>query len=412
MLDESSSMIKPWSGGQPKYKVADELIMRLMDSVYAVNGNVEFSLRVFGHQNTVEENNCYDTRNEVAFAKDNRTQMSLRLSAIRPLGVTPIAFSLIQAAEQDLVATDRNAYSIILITDGGESCGGDICAVMKALIDKKVYFRPYIIGLEDDATLRMLYACMGNYLQVTKEDDISKALSAIVTAFHPLLTITKADYKEPAPATVPAKETVPVKPKPVEKKPVGERIPQMPVVALKPVATSNFKPTDALPARPAASLPTIVKDTFPSAPAPPPTKPVADKITAMPTAQLRPAFLNVAKLIDSQPFSLIMPSALPPLVRDTLEMAPVAPTLPMKEDNPDFKLSTVNAKETSLELYFMNGKGRLYMSKPTVVLVNHATGQVERSFRRVVDVLGNIDVQTKIPTGYYDITLPHQKKAW
>ena len=75
LLDESSSMIQEWSGTKPKYKAADELIMRLMDSVYAVNNNVEFSLRVFGHQHTVGENDCYDTKNEVAFSRDNRSQM-------------------------------------------------------------------------------------------------------------------------------------------------------------------------------------------------------------------------------------------------------------------------------------------------------------------------------------------------
>src|ERR1700760_4926466 len=67
LLDESSSMIQTWPSGKPKYKAADELIVKLMDSIYAVNNQIEFSLRVFGHQHTVEENNCYDTKNEVAF---------------------------------------------------------------------------------------------------------------------------------------------------------------------------------------------------------------------------------------------------------------------------------------------------------------------------------------------------------
>src|SRR5580698_11627393 len=65
LLDESSSMIQKWPSGKEKYKAADELILHLMDSIYAVNSQVEFSLRVFGHQHTVEENDCYDTKNEV-----------------------------------------------------------------------------------------------------------------------------------------------------------------------------------------------------------------------------------------------------------------------------------------------------------------------------------------------------------
>ncbi len=196
LLDESSSMLQTWPSGKPKYKAADELILRIMDSIYAVNNQVEFSLRVFGHQHTVAENNCYDTKNEVAFSKDNRTQMAYRLDDITPLGVTPIAYSLEQAAEHDLLDEQHNAYSIILLTDGGESCGGDLCDVMKKLLKSKVYFKPYIVSLENDATLKTTYSCMGDYLHVTKDDDIPKAVGTIVEAFRPIIKITPAEYKQ------------------------------------------------------------------------------------------------------------------------------------------------------------------------------------------------------------------------
>ncbi|NBO19689.1 MAG: VWA domain-containing protein, partial [Proteobacteria bacterium] len=50
LLDESSSMLADWQPGKPKIKVANSIILRLMDSIYAVNDRVEFSLRVFGSQ--------------------------------------------------------------------------------------------------------------------------------------------------------------------------------------------------------------------------------------------------------------------------------------------------------------------------------------------------------------------------
>ncbi len=195
LLDESSSMIQPWVGNKEKYKAAHDIILNIYDSVIAMNKNVEFSLRVFGHQHNMQENNCYDTKNEVAFSRSNRTQLDLRLSDIKPRGVTPIAYALSQAAEYDLVDEDHNAYSIILITDGGESCGGDLCEVMRKLIKNKVFFKPYIVGLEDYPELRKVYACMGNYLQVTSEGDIPGAVSTIVQSFRPILNITQSDYK-------------------------------------------------------------------------------------------------------------------------------------------------------------------------------------------------------------------------
>ena len=178
----------------PKAKVSNEFILRLIDSIYRVNPEVEFSLRVFGSQSTVEESDCRDTRNELPFRKDNRLQMEYRLDDIRPLGVTSIAYALLQAADNDLVDVAHNAYSIILITDGGESCGGDICEVMRKLARDKVFFKPYIVNLESSAAVRASYACMGDYLEVTRRTDIPGAVSKIVSAFRPVITINDKQY--------------------------------------------------------------------------------------------------------------------------------------------------------------------------------------------------------------------------
>ncbi|MBC7553129.1 MAG: VWA domain-containing protein, partial [Taibaiella sp.] len=195
LLDESSSMLQRWAGGREKNKIANELVLKLMDSVWTFNDQVEFSLRVFGSQSTVPEHNCTDTRNEVPFTKQNRTQMEFRLDDIKPLGVTSIAYSLSEAAEKDLIDEEHNAYSIVLITDGGESCGGDICGVMAKLLRRKIFFKPYIISLEAVPELKNEYSCMGNYLQVTQKADLPVAVGAIVEAFRPMLNISKEDYK-------------------------------------------------------------------------------------------------------------------------------------------------------------------------------------------------------------------------
>lgn|GEM_PF-295208 len=196
LLDRSSSMIQPWVGGKEKYKIADEIIEKLMDSVNAVNDQVEFSLRVFGHQHTVQENDCTDTRNEVPFSKANRTRIQFRLEDIHPLGVTAIAYTLQEAALNDITDEAHNAYSIVLITDGGESCGGDICAVMEKLVKNKIYFKPYVLSLEPDPSLRREYSCVGNYLEVTKNGDITSAVNTIVEAYRPMLKLTKKEYKD------------------------------------------------------------------------------------------------------------------------------------------------------------------------------------------------------------------------
>ena len=53
-------------------------------------------------------------------------------------GATPLVYALDRAAYQDFAALDTTSpKKIILITDGGENCGGDPCAFAKALMKKR-----------------------------------------------------------------------------------------------------------------------------------------------------------------------------------------------------------------------------------------------------------------------------------
>ena len=212
LLDGSSSMLQPWEK-VTRFKEAAAIISSLIDSIYSVNAGVEFGLRVYGHQSPAQEANCTDTRQEVMFSKNNAVQMALRLASLHPYGVSPIAYSLKEAADNDLLDEARNAYSIILITDGGESCGGDICATVQSLIARKIYFRPYIISLVNDAPLRQQYDCLGTYLPVTKDADRPRAVGTIVEAYRPLLSMPIMAIKaDAAPTPRPNVSTVTLPP--------------------------------------------------------------------------------------------------------------------------------------------------------------------------------------------------------
>jgi hypothetical protein len=436
LLDESSSMIQTWSGPKEKYKAAGDLIMRLMDSVYSVNKDVEFSLRVFGHQSTVQENNCYDTRNEVPFAKDNKIQMSLRLADIRPLGVTPIAYALTQAAEHDLVDVVHNAYSIILITDGGESCGGDICEVMKMLIKYKVYFKPYIVSLENDPGLKTTYACMGDYLQVVKESDMPVAVGTIVAAFRPVLKINTADYKElqktaahvpsvlkvniPPPedftAITPADlQTINVTVPSLDKIRIVAKIPPLPAMVidipapLPIIKIAGIAQADLKPFRIAAPQFTKVKTIANGLSLPPlvidvPVQHI-DKISRL--KPINPRQFNVIFVIEDHTFALRSIPAFPPVKFDVVATRPLppkieAPVLP-NEKQLQYRLETEDNKETTVEVYFTNGKGKFYTTMPQVLILEPSTNKVLRKFYRTVDADGNPDPQTNMPIGTYNI---------
>ena len=200
LVDGSSSMLESWQANQIRFKAAGKIIDQIVDSIYKVNPNVEFGLRVYGHQHTAQENNCFDTKLEVPFGKSNATQLFLRMNSLKPLGVSPIAYSLKEAAENDLINTSNYNYSLILITDGGESCNGNICEVVKLLLEKKIKFQPYIIGLINYQPLELQYACLGTYLKVTNDAEATLATHTILQAYKPkflvpeLKTTTAEDY--------------------------------------------------------------------------------------------------------------------------------------------------------------------------------------------------------------------------
>ena len=141
LLDGSSSMRDDWAPGKTRFQQAGKFIIQLIDSLSQANEQVQFGLRVFGHQYPAQDKNCFDTKREIMFARDNTVQMQARLEALRGYGVSPIAYSLSEAAMEDFENEAKYAYSIILVTDGGESCGGDICKVVNDLLQRKIFFR-------------------------------------------------------------------------------------------------------------------------------------------------------------------------------------------------------------------------------------------------------------------------------
>lgn len=180
LVDGSSSMLDAWNPSSSRFDATADLVGQIMDSIIAVNMNVEFGLRVFGHQHIVTKQNCYDTRMEVKFRKLAMEQIKVKLQYTSPMGVSPIAWSLQEAAEMDLVDNNNYAYSIILITDGGESCGGNICEVMEKMVNQKINFQPYIVSMLDYAPLKKEYECMGKYMLVTKPADFQPVIHTIM----------------------------------------------------------------------------------------------------------------------------------------------------------------------------------------------------------------------------------------
>ena len=177
LLDGSGSMLAQWEGKQ-RIQVAKTILSELVDSLATVK-NVELGLRVYGHQFNKKYQNCKDTKLEVSFAPKNHQILKNKLQDIRPQGVTPIAYSLLQATKD--FKKEKNVRNvIIIITDGLESCDGDPCAISKQLQTKHIFLRPFVVGINMPLKYESQFNCLGKFHNAKSSKQLKKYLTKII----------------------------------------------------------------------------------------------------------------------------------------------------------------------------------------------------------------------------------------
>lgn len=177
LLDASGSMRAPWEGGQ-RWDVARQLLSKMVDSLNTYP-HLEVALRAYGHQHDNKENNCEDSRLEVPFAPKNAGAIKSRLKILQPRGNTPITYSLLQSAN-DFPADKQSRNVLILITDGLESCQGDPCATSLALQRKRVFLKPFVIGIGAEREFGKQLECLGTYYNAADVSTFRSILNDVV----------------------------------------------------------------------------------------------------------------------------------------------------------------------------------------------------------------------------------------
>jgi len=119
VLDVSGSM-NTKLGETTRWKTA---LGMLQDVVAALPDDLNVGLRVYGHrQSSKSAQTCQDTELVVPIVKLDRERIVKAASRLKPRGETPLIHSVLQTVG-DLRAVGGG--SVILITDGEESCKGD-----------------------------------------------------------------------------------------------------------------------------------------------------------------------------------------------------------------------------------------------------------------------------------------------
>jgi len=178
ILDASGSMKAEWNGTM-KLKVASEILANVIDSLEKEHQDIEFGLRIFGHQSPKPLHNCEDSKLEIAFGKNNAARIKQKLSEIKPLGYTPIAYSL-QKAPYDFPVEKDVKNLIVILTDGEENCNGDPCNAAAQLQKNGISLKPYVVGMGLDNAFRETFECIGTYIPAVTPQKLKQAIRTIV----------------------------------------------------------------------------------------------------------------------------------------------------------------------------------------------------------------------------------------
>lgn len=181
VLDGSGSM---WGqiDGVPKLTIARETLHEVLPQVPV---DTELGLMSYGHR---EKGNCDDIEIIVPPAPGTAEQITAAADDLSFLGKTPLTRAVQIAAEQMRYTED--AATVILITDGIETCEADPCALGNLLEQQGVNFTAHVVGfgLSDEEGQQV--ACLaentgGLYIQANDEEALVTALNEVVVATPP-----------------------------------------------------------------------------------------------------------------------------------------------------------------------------------------------------------------------------------
>ena len=190
VLDASGSM---WGqiGGKPKIEIAREAVASMLATWPT---SQQLGLMAYGHRS---KGNCADIEMLKAPGSVDKTSFQQSVNALQPKGMTPISASVRMAAEQ-LKFSERKA-TVILVSDGEETCHADPCALGQELEKLGVDFTAHVIGfdIEKGSKAHAQLQCLatstgGKYLDARNAEDLNKAMGDVARTV-------------PAPAPPPAK---------------------------------------------------------------------------------------------------------------------------------------------------------------------------------------------------------------
>lgn len=201
VMDGSGSM---WGqiDGRPKLEIARETVASVLGKLPP---DQTLGLIAYGHR---RKGDCKDIELMVPPAPGTSGQVLKAVNDMRFLGMTPLSDAVRQAAEA-LRHTEQPA-TVVLVTDGLETCAADPCAVATELEKSGVNFTAHVIGFGLTKEQGAKVACLaentgGRYLQAADGAALAAALGEVVSE-----PVPPSPPPAPAQATLDAPDSAPM----------------------------------------------------------------------------------------------------------------------------------------------------------------------------------------------------------
>lgn len=209
VFDASGSMEEKMNG-ETRIHIAKRV---LEDVLLKAPQDINLGLRVYG--SSVPRGNpsldCFDSKLVVIPGTNNRRSVISEIYKILPRGFTPITYSLSQALQD--IAPYEGEKSIILISDGLETCGGDPCELAQTISLSDVDLKIDVVGfgVSDDPQAQNQLMCiatstMAKYFQANNASDLTKGLTDSInqSVTGKIITMLSAPVEKSIYETIPS----------------------------------------------------------------------------------------------------------------------------------------------------------------------------------------------------------------
>lgn len=179
VLDASGSM-RGKIDGRAKVDIARDTVARV---VRGWNPDNHLGLVAYGHR---RKGDCADIETLIPVGPLNPDAYLKTVNSLDALGMTPLSAAVRQAAEA--LASSEQKATVILVSDGEETCNLDPCAIGAELEKSGVDFTAHVIGFDvADAAHQAQLRCLakatgGRYFNARDGRELSAALQGAIVA--------------------------------------------------------------------------------------------------------------------------------------------------------------------------------------------------------------------------------------